>query len=112
MAQETSKNDAKVNWKLLIFGLVGSAMFVMMLMLSHAIGKTQGKLECLSRSLTEFKETADPLLEQTEALKQQVIDQHGDQARILLDRMFRMADEALQRAEQEFEEADPARGGP
>ncbi len=111
MAQDTSKKDAKVNWKLLIFGVVGSAMFIMMVMVSHAIGKTQGKLECLNDTLTEIQETTDPLVNQAEALRRQVIEHHGEQAGILLNRMMQLADEAIQRAEQDFEEADPARGG-
>ena len=87
-------------------------MFVMMLMISNAVGKAQGKLECLNQTLTDIRETTDPLVNQAEVLRRQVIEHHGEQAGILLNRMMRLADEALQRAEQEFEEADPARGGP
>lgn len=101
----------KVNWRIIIITVALGAMWVMNVVLSHAIGETKATVECMSRAVTEMTERADPVLDQAEALRREVIERHGDQAAAILDRMLRLADDAIQQAEHEFEEADPARGG-
>lgn len=88
-----------IKWRMIIVTVALGLFFVATNYLSYHLGYMKCQMDDLSRSITEMTEKAE------------VLERHGTNAEQILNRMLKLADEAVQRAEDEFEEGDPARVG-